>query len=204
MRICYRAAQRACKGLLRLLAHAHSRVETERLFSLERVFRAICTFCERFYDDPVLPRSRFRALCARETLRTLRLTRPLRSDCFCFEKMRRTFLFPKLKSAIAHHLLQKSIPTSFSAAQRFSGTAFCRRKEKRAFHYAYFTAASGIDPSAPSQTAVFAVISGFAARIVSFPVRDRVSKNTRRFRALSAFEKSPLTSDISEDPFLPP
>lgn len=61
-----------------------------------------------------------------------------------------------------------------------------------------------IDPSAPPQTAEFAVISGFAVRITSFPVYDRVSKNTRRFRALSAFEKSPLTSTHIRRPFLPP
>ena len=84
---------------------------------------------------------------------------------------------------------QKGVPMSFSAARRFVGTAFCRRKENRVFHYAYFTAASGIDPCAPSQTAVFAVISGFAVRIISFPVYNCVSKNTRRFRALSAFRE---------------
>ena len=92
MRICYGAAQRACKGLLRLLAHAHSCVDTERLFSLERAFRAICTYCKRFCDDPILSRSRFRALCARATLRTFRRTHSLRSGCICFAKMRRILL----------------------------------------------------------------------------------------------------------------
>lgn len=58
-----------------------------------------------------------------------------------------------------------------------------------------------IDPLAP-QTAEFAVISGFAVRIISFPVYDRVSKNTRHFRALSAFEKSSLTSAHIRRPFL--
>lgn len=59
-----------------------------------------------------------------------------------------------------------------------------------------------IDPCAPSQTAVFAAISGFPACIVSFPVCERVSKNRCRFRALSAFEKSPATSTHIRKPFL--
>lgn len=113
-----------------------------------------------------------------------------------------TFLSPKFKSAIIHYILSKRRPYVVFGGTAFWRTAFCRRKEKRAFHYAYFTTASGIDPCAPSQTAEFAAISGFAARIISFPVYDRVSKNTRRFRALSAFEKSPLTSTHIRKPFL--
>lgn len=98
--------------------------------------------------------------------------------------------FQSSKSAIVHHFfVKKASLCRFLAARRFSGTAFCRRKEIRAFHYAYFTAASGIDPIAPSQTAVFAAISGFPACIVSFPVCGRVSKNRRRSRALNAFRE---------------
>ena len=88
--------------------------------------------------------------------------------------------FQSSKSAIVHHFfVKKASLCRFLAARRFSGTAFCRRKEIRAFHYAYFTAASGIDPIAPSQTAVFAAI----------PVCGRVSKNRRRSRALNAFRE---------------
>lgn len=109
---------------------------------------------------------------------------------FTLQKCAEPSSFQSSKSAIDHHLLpKKRRPMSFYAARRFGDTAFCRRKENQAFHYAYFTAASGIDPCAPSQTAEFAVISGFAVRIISFPVYDRVSKNTRRFRALSAFRE---------------
>ena len=113
-----------------------------------------------------------------------------------------TFLSPKFKSAIIHYILSKRRPYVVFGGTAFWRTAFCRRKEKRAFHYAYFTTASGIDPCAPSQTAEFAAISGFAARIISFPVYNCVSKNTRRFRALSAFEKSSLTSAHIRRPFL--
>lgn len=191
MRICYRTAQRACKGILpRFLALAHSCVDTERLFSLERAFRAICAYCKRLYDDHVLSRSRQRASRARILLRTLRRTHTLWSSCICFAKMRRTFFPLKIKKRDRPSpFAKKRRPMSFSAARRFGGTAFCRRQENRAFYYSYFTAASGIDPCAPSQTAVFAVISGFVARIISFPVYNCVSKNTRRFRALSAFRE---------------
>ena len=99
------------KGILpRFLARAHNCVDTERLFSLERAFRAICIYCELFCDDPALFRSRQRESRARTLLRALRRTRPLRGGCLCFAKMRRTFLLSKLKSAIAHHLLQKGVP----------------------------------------------------------------------------------------------
>ena len=138
MRICYWAAQRACKGLLRLLAHAHSCVDTEHLFSLERVFRAICTYCERFCDDAVLSHSRFRALCARATLRTFRRTHSLRSGCICFAKMRRTFLFPKLKKRDRPlYFVKKASLCRFLAARHFSGA----RKQIPLF--AYFIDNSG-------------------------------------------------------------
>ena len=128
MRICYGAAQHACKGLLRFLALAHSCVGTERLFSLERAFRAICAYCKRFCDDPALSRSRFRALCARATLRTFRCAHPLRSSCIYFAKMRRTFLFPKLKKRDRPSpFAKKKTPhvvlggTAFLAARHFVG-----------------------------------------------------------------------------------
>lgn len=98
---------------------------------------------------------------------------------------------------------QKGFPMSFFlAARRFGGTAFCRRQEIRPPFLRILSRDPDIDPCAPSQTAEFAVISGFAVRIISFPVYDRVSKNTRRFRALSAFEKSSLTSAHIRRPFL--
>lgn len=138
MRICYWAAQRACKGLLRLLAHAHSCVDTERLFSLERAFRAICTYCKRLYDDPVLSRSRFRALCARATLRTFRRTHSLRSGCICFAKMRRTFPLSKAQKARSSIIfLSKRLPyvvfwrLGVLAARRFVGA----RKQLPLFSY---------------------------------------------------------------------
>lgn len=138
MRICYRAAKRACKGLLRLLAHAHSCVDTERLFSLERVFRAICTYCERFCDDAVLSHSRFRALCARATMRTFRRTHSLRSGCICFAKMRQTFPLSKAQKARSTIIFcQKGAPMSFLAARHFSGA----RKQIPLF--AYFIDNSG-------------------------------------------------------------
>ena len=85
------------------------------------------------------------------------------------------------------------------AARRFGGTAFWRHgilaaQGNKSLFSRILSTAPDIDPGAPSQTAVFAVISGFAVRIISFPVYNCVSKNRRRFRALSAFEKSSLTS----------
>ena len=126
-------SQHACKGILpRFFAHAHSCVDTERLFSLERAFRAICAYCKRLYDDHVLPRSHQRALCARATLRTFRRAHPLRSGCICFEKMRRTFLSPKLKKrARPLYFVKKVSPCRFRRHGVFSGTAFCRRNEIR-------------------------------------------------------------------------
>lgn len=133
MRICYGAAQHACKGILpRFPALAHSCVDTERLFSLERAFRAICTYCERFCDDTILSRSRFRALCARVTLRTFRCAHPLRSSCICFAKMRRTFLFPKLKKRDRPlYFVKKASLCRFWRHGVFSGTAFFRHNEIR-------------------------------------------------------------------------
>ena len=206
MRICYWAAHCACKGILpRFRAHAHNCEDTERLFSHGRVFRAICDISSGFATTPsCLVRANAHytrvRICAR-----CGAPDHVGATAFTLRKTRRTFLSPKLKSAIAHHILQKSVPMSFLAARRFGGTAFCRRKENRAFHYAYFTAALGIDPSAPSQTAVFAAISGFAARIVSFPVCGCVSKNRRRFRALNTFrEVVAVTATHIRRPFFPP
>lgn len=123
--------------------------------------------------------------CARSGAPTL-----FGAAAFALRKCAEPFLFPKLKKRDRpSFFVKKASLCRFLAARRFSGTAFCRRKEIRAFHYAYFMAASGIDPSAPSQTAVFAAISGFPACIVSFPVCGRVSKNRRRSRALNAFRE---------------
>ena len=126
------------QGLLRFLELAHSCVDTERLFSLERAFRAICAYCLRLYDDHVLPRSQQRALCARATLRTFRRTHSLRSDCFCFEKMRRTFFPLKIK--------KRDRPSPFAKKKTphvvFGGTAFCRCREIRHL-FAYFIDSSG-------------------------------------------------------------
>lgn len=118
--------------------------------------------------------------------------------------MRRTFLSPKPKKRDRPlYFVKKGFPMSFFlAARRFGGTAFCRRQEIRPPFLRILSRDPDIDPCAPSQTAEFAVISGFAVRIISFPVYDRVSKNTRRFRALSAFEKSSLTSAHIRRPFL--
>lgn len=108
------------------------------------------------------------------------------------------------KSALAHYILSKRRPPPMSF---FGGTAFCRysflsAQGNKSLFSRILSRDPDIDPCAPSQTAVFAVISGFAVRIISFPVYDRVSKNTRRFRALSAFEKSSLTSAHIRRPFL--
>ena len=212
MRICYGAAQHACKGILpRFLAHAHNREDTERLFSLERAFRAICAYCKRFCDDPVLPRSHQRTLCARALLRTFRCAHPLRSSRICFAKMRRTFLSPRLKKRDRPSYFAKNdVPMSFSTARRFVGTAFCRYgvlsvpEDKTPFSR-ILSRDPDSDPCAPSQTAVFAAISGFAARIVSSPVCGRISKNTRLFRALNTFrEVIAVTATHIRRPFFPP
>lgn len=106
------------------------------------------------------------------------------------------------KSALAHYILSKRLPYVV-----FGGTAFWRHgilaaQGNKSLFSRILSTTPDIDPSAPPQTAVFAVISGFAVRIISFPVYDRVSKNTRRFRALGAFEKSSLTSAHIRRPFL--
>ena len=108
----------------------------------------------------------------------------------------------KLKSAIVHYILLKRCPHVV-----LGGTAFCRHgilsaQRDKALFSRILSITPDIDPCAPSQTAVFAAISGFPACIVSFPVCERVSKNRRRFRALSAFEKSSLTSAHIRRPFL--
>ena len=82
------------------------------------------------------------------------------------------------------------------------GTAFLAAQGNKSLFSRILSTTPDIDPGAPSQTAEFAVISGFAVRIISFPVYNCVSKNTRRFRALSAFEKSSLTSAHIRRPFL--
>ncbi len=103
---------------------------------------------------------------------------------------------------------QKGFPMSFFlAARRFGGTAFWRHgvlsaPRDKTPSSRILSTTPDIDPSAPPQAAVFAAISGFAVRIVSFPVYNCVSKNRRRFRALSAFEKSSLTSAHIRRPFL--
>ena len=117
--------------------------------------------------------------------------------------MRRTFLSPKLKKrARSSPFAKKKTPHVV-----LGGTEFCRygvlsAPEDKTPFSRILSRDPDSDPGAPSQTAVFAAISGFPARIISFPVYDRVSKNTRHFRALSAFEKSSLTSAHIQRPFL--
>lgn len=196
--ICFHCFTRFVKQLLAdfLLLFLRCR----RTLHKKRVFRAICTYCKRLCNDLVLSRSRQRASRARILLRTLRRTHPPRRVRICFAKMRRTFLSPRLKKRDRPSYFAKNdVPMSFSAARSFVGTAFCRygvlsAPEDKTPFSRILSRDPDIDPCAPSQTAVFAAISGFAVRIVSFPVCGRVSKNTRRFRALNAFEKSSVTS----------
>ena len=116
--------------------------------------------------------------------------------------MRRTFFPLKIKKRARPLYFVKTA----SLCRFFGGTAFWRHSflsapgNKTSF-LRILSRDPDIDPLA-SQTAVFAVISGFPACIVSFPVCERVSKNRRRFRALSAFEKSSLTSAHIRRPFL--
>lgn len=103
-----------------------------RTLHKKRVFRAICTYCKRLCNDLVLSRSRQRASRARILLRTLRRTHPPRRVRICFAKMRRSFLSPRLKKRDRPSYFAKNVvPMSFSAARRFVGTAFCRRRKTR-------------------------------------------------------------------------
>lgn len=131
-------------------------------------------------------------------------TRP-GASAFALQKCVEPFSLQGSKSAIVHHILPKmTFPCRFRrhgvlSVRRFVGTEFCRygvlsAPEDKTPFSRILSRDPDSDPCAPSQTAVFAAISGFAARIVSFPVCGRVSKNTRRFRALNAFEKSSVTS----------
>ena len=190
------------KAFSRAFSHTRTTAKTRNAFSLlSALFEQFAHIASGFATIPPCPSA---------------LSRTIRACAFIYAAARPpvserlhllcenapTFLSPKFKSAIIHYILSKRRPYVVFGGTAFWRTAFCRRKEKRAFHYAYFTTASGIDPCAPSQTAEFAAISGFAARIISFPVYNCVSKNTRRFRALSAFEKSSLTSAHIRRPFL--
>ena len=95
------------QGLLRFLALAHSCVGTERLFSLERAFRAICTYCERFCDDPALS---VRAIAHNTRVRICaRCGAPdhVGAAAFALRKCAEPSSFQSSKSAIDHHLLPK-------------------------------------------------------------------------------------------------
>ena len=117
------------------------------------------------------------------------------ASAFALQKCVEPFSLQGSKSAIVHHILPKiTFPCRFRrhgvlSVRRFVGTEFCRRRKTRPLFSRILSRDPDSDPCAPSQTAVFAAISGFPACIVSFPVCGRVSKNRRRFRALNAFRE---------------
>ena len=195
-------AQRACKGILpRFLALAHSCVDTESLSLLSALFEQFAHITSGFTTIPsCLIRTNAHYACVRICAR-YGAPDHVGATAFALRKMRRTLLLSKRKNAIDHYILSKRRPHVV-----FGGTAFWRHgvlstPRDKTPSSRILSTAPDIDSRA-SQTAEFAVISGFAARVISFPVHDRVSKNTRRFRALSAFEKSSLTSAHIRRPFL--
>ena len=119
MRICYRAAKRACKGLLRLLAHAHSCVDTA--FSLlSAFFEQYAHIASGFATTPSCPVRAFAHYtrerpCARSGAPTL-----FGAAAFALRKCAEPFLFPKLKKRDRPSFFcQKGFPMLF-----FGGSAF--------------------------------------------------------------------------------
>lgn len=143
MRICYRAAHCACKGILpRFLALAHSCVDTERLFSHERVFRAICDISSGFATTPSCL-VRANAHYARVRI-CVRRGAPdhVGAIAFALKKCAEPFSYKAKKRDRPLYFVKKGAPMSFSAARRFVGTAFCRCREIRHL-FAYFIDSSG-------------------------------------------------------------
>ena len=196
MRICYGAAQHACKGILpRFLALAHSCVGTERLFSHGRVFRAICDISSGFATTPSCfvranahyTRVRICARCGAPD--------HVGATAFTLRKTRRTFLFPKLKKrARPLYFVKKASPCRFRRHGVFSGTAFCRRNEIRPSFRVFYREIRISIRARRRKRLYLPLFRALPCASSLSPVYDRVLKNTRRFRALSAFEKSSLTS----------
>lgn len=103
-------------------SHTRTTAKTRNAFSLlSALFEQFAHIASGFTTTPSCP-VRINMHYARATWRTFRRTRPLRSSCIYFAKMRRTFLFPKLKKrARPLYFVTKAPPHVV-----FGGTAFCR------------------------------------------------------------------------------
>ena len=185
-------------------SHAHTFMKTRNAFSLlSALFEQFAHIASGFATTPPCPARAF-VHYARERP-CARSGSPTRcgAAAFALQKCAEHSSHQSSKSALAHYILSKRLPYVVF----FGGTAFLRHgvlsaPRDKTPSSRILSTTPDIDPCAPSQTAEFAVISGFAVRITSFPVYNCVSKNRRRFRALSAFEKSSLTSAHIRRPFL--
>ena len=210
--ICAYATERRnvlAKAFSRASSHTRTTAKTQNAFSLlSALFEQFAHIASGF---ATIPSCLVRANAHYARMRIyIRCGAPTRcgAAAFALRKCAEHSSHQSLKSAIDHHLLpKKDAPCRFRRHGVFSGTAFWRHgilaaQGNKSLFSRILSTTPDIDPSAPSQTAVFAVISGFAVRIISFPVYNCVSENRRRFRALSAFEKSSLASAHIRRPFL--